>query len=177
MKRLAAALAAALLLAPAAEAQSTCSITASPGNCTATPNVAVGTVTVGTIVKLSLSADSATLTAPSLANFGPDSTATITDPGVLTLTVKSNSNYTVTLAASTALWTAPIGATKAAGDLSWGTSGSGPFTPISTTPATVMTGTRTAGTSTTLSYRTVYHWETTPPGQYSLQLTFTLTSP
>jgi hypothetical protein len=66
---------------------------------------------------------------------------------------------------------------KPAGDLLRATAAGGPFTALSTSPATVATGPATAGAATNLFFRTVYAWSVDTPGTYSLVVTFTLLAP
>jgi hypothetical protein len=101
-----------------------------------------------------------------------------------TLTIKANQPWTVHIRAAAPLWTATntsgnVAArpTKPAADLGWSTASNGIFTPLSTTDVTVVNGVASDGTIVTLHFRTVYNWSLDTPGNYSLALMLTLTSP
>ncbi|MGB7212993.1 MAG: hypothetical protein WBC97_10240 [Gemmatimonadales bacterium] len=162
--------------APRLAAQS-CSVNEPGGTCTA--SVAVSPVTIGTILQLTVSTAAVTLTPPLISDFGADSTATITNPSVVTVSAGGNVGFHLTLAATTSTWSSaapPI--PKAASDLSWATAVGGLYTPMSTTAATILSSAGPSNPITkTLSYKTTWHFIADPPGVYSLTLTYTLTSP
>jgi hypothetical protein len=168
-----------LLAAPALAAQNCTTANFNNSSCTVTVAVSVGSGAGGmpTVLAMSLSADSTNLTAPTTANFGADSSATITDANAVTLTVRGNQGFHITLKANGANWTGPV-ATKPASDLSWATASGGPYSAVSTTAATIFsTSSATNSTPVNLSFRTRYNFIQNVPGSYSLTLTFTLTSP
>jgi hypothetical protein len=71
----------------------------------------------------------------------------------------------------------PARVDKPAGDLGWGLSPGGPFTAMTTTATTVVSGTRTAGTSTPIYFSVALSYALDTPGNYSLPLLFSLISP
>lgn len=166
----------AIVLAPRLAAQ-TCSNSNPGGSCTV--NVTVSPVTIGTILQLTVSTASVTLTPPLISDFGADSTAVITDPSVVTVTAAGNTGFHVTMAATSATWASTAPPTpKPASDLAWATAVGGPYTPMSTTAATIISSAAASNPITaSLSYQTTWHFIDNPPGAYSLTLTYTLTSP
>ena len=137
-------------------------------------------MTAGRVVLLQASAGSTTLTAPTPTDFDAGFNAT-TGP---TLTVSANAGWTLHIKAGSALWTAvntspgaPARVNKPAADLKWSTTVNGVFTPFTTTDVNLVTGTATASSVTTLFFRTVYAWTLDTPGNYSLAVVLTLTSP
>jgi hypothetical protein len=139
-------------------------------------------VTVGTKVRLAISSNATALTVPTIADF--DNAAGVLDNGPL-LTVKANRPWTVKISANTAAWgyvdsfslggAAPV---KSAGELLWSTtSGSGYAAASNATPATVFSGNGTAGTSQNVYYQVMWNSATDRPGDYSLQLDYTITTP
>jgi hypothetical protein len=154
-----------------------CSVTGAPDNCTQLGSVSM---TAGRVVRLQVSAGSTSLTSPTTADFdaGFNSTA---GP---TFTVSANAPWTLSLRASTALWTAantspgaPARTTKPAADLKWSTASNGTFTSMTTTDATLVSGAATASSATNLFFETLYDWTLDTPGNYSLTVVLTLTAP
>jgi hypothetical protein len=66
---------------------------------------------------------------------------------------------------------------KPAGDLKWSTSSGGVFTALSGSDASLVNGSATASNATTLYFQTLYDWSVDTPGNYSLSIVLTLTSP
>jgi len=137
-------------------------------------------MTAGRVVLVQMSAGSTTLAGPTPADFDAGFNAT-TGP---TLTVSANAAWTLHVRASTALWTAtntspgaPARTTKPAADLKWSTSSGGAFTALTTSDATLVAGSATASSATTLFFQTLYAWTLDTPGNYSLSVVLTLTSP
>jgi hypothetical protein len=139
-------------------------------------------VTIGTKVRLTISSNTTALTAPTIADF--DNPAGVPDNGPQ-LTVKANRPWTVKISANTASWgyvdsfslggAAPV---KSAGDLRWSTtSGSGYVAVSNATPATVFSGNGTASTVQNVFYQALWNSATDVPGDYSLQLNYTITTP
>jgi hypothetical protein len=166
-----------LLAAPVSLVAQACTANGSPGNCNRTGSV---TMTAGRVVFLQVSAGSTTLTAPTPTDFDNGFNAT-TGP---TLTVSANAGWTLLLHASSAVWTAtntspgaPARANKPAGDLKWSKVSTGPFNALTTTDVTLVTGTATASNVTPLYFQTLYGWTLDTPGNYSLSVVLTLTSP
>lgn len=154
-----------------------CTATGAPANCGLPGSVSM---TAGRVIRLQVSAGSTALTAPTSADFDAGFNAT-TGPS---LTVSGNAAWTLHLRAFSALWTAtntspgaPARANKPAGDLKWSTASNGAFTPLTTGDVSLVTGSATASTATTLYFQTLYNWTLDTPGNYSLSIVLTLTSP
>lgn len=167
----------ALLTAPLSLNAQTCTANGSPANCSNTGSV---TMTAGRVVLLQVSAASTTLNPPTPTDFDNGFNAT-TGP---TLTVSANAPWTLYLRASSALWTAvntspgaPARTNKPAGDLKWSKVSGGPFSALTTTDVNLVTGTATASSVTSLYFQTLYSWTLDTPGNYSLSVVLTLTSP
>lgn len=132
-------------------------------------------VTVGTVLKLTLSSTTTPLTPPDQAAYdngyqldnGPSAT------------VKANRPWTLKIASAAGNWTAANGAnaSKAAGDLEWGTVSGGPYTGLTTSANGVTTGSGTSGTTQDFFYKTLWSYATDTPGDYSLVVVYTLTAP
>jgi hypothetical protein len=164
----------ALIAAPAA---AQCTASGAPASCNQPGSASM---TAGRVVRLQVSAGSTPLTAPTPADFDAGFNAT-TGP---TLTVSANAPWMLQVRASAASWTAtntspgaPARTNKPAADLQWARSSAGPFVALSTTDATLVSGTATASTATTLYFQTLYGWTTDTPGNYSLTVVLTLTAP
>lgn len=154
-----------------------CTASNAPANCTQLGSVSM---TAGRVVRLQVSAGSTPLTAPTPADFDAGFNATAGP----TFTVSANAPWTLSLRASSALWTAantspgaPARTTKPAGDLKWSTASNGTFTAMSTTDATLVSGAATASSATNLFFETLYDWTLDTPGNYSLTVVLTLTAP
>jgi hypothetical protein len=154
-----------------------CTASGAPANCNQPGSVSM---TAGHVVRLQVSAGSTSLTAPVPADFDAGFNST-TGP---TLTVSANAAWTLSLRASTALWTAtntspgaPARTNKPAADLRWSTTSGGTYNALTTTDATLVTGAATASTTTTLYLRTLYGWTLDTPGIYGLTVVLTLTAP
>jgi hypothetical protein len=163
------------LTAMSANAQ--CTASGAPANCSQAGSVSM---TAGRVVRLQMSAGSTSLTAPTPADFDAGFNST-TGP---TLTVSANAAWTLSIRASSAVWTATNTTTgvaarvnKPSGDLKWSTSSGGLFTALTPTDASLVTGSATASSPTTLYFRTFYDWALDTPGNYSLSVVLTLTSP
>jgi hypothetical protein len=127
-----------------------------------------------------MSAGSTSLTPPTTGDFDAGFNST-TGP---TLTVSANAAWTLHIRAASALWTATntttgvvARANKPAGDLKWSTASGGTFSPLSGSDATLISGSATANSATTLYFQTLYDWSLDTPGSYSLSVVLTLTSP
>jgi hypothetical protein len=154
-----------------------CTVSGSPSSCGLPGSVSM---TAGRVVRLQVSAGSTPLTAPTPADFDAGFNAT-TGP---TLTVSANAPWTLHLRSSSALWTAtstspgaPARANKPAADLRWSTAANGSFTSLSTSDVSLLSGSATASNLTTLFFHTLYDWTLDTPGNYSLSVVLTLTSP
>jgi hypothetical protein len=169
--------AAGLLTVPSLSEAQQCTANGAPASCGTAGSVSM---TAGRVVRLQLSTSSTALTAPTTADFDAGFNAT-TGP---TLTVSANAPWTLSLRASSPVWTAtntapgaPARIDKPAGDLNWSIASSGAFSVLTTSDATMLTGTATANIGTTLYFRTLYDWALDTPGNYSLSVVLTLTSP
>jgi hypothetical protein len=154
-----------------------CQITNAPGSCTQPGSVSLTAVRV---VRLQVNAGSTSLTAPTPADFDAGFNST-TGP---TLTVSANAPWMLQVRASAASWTAtntspgvPARTNKPAAELKWATSVGGPFSALGTTDVTLVSGSATAGSATTLYFQTLYSWTNDTPGNYSLSVVLTLTAP
>jgi hypothetical protein len=154
-----------------------CQVSSAPGSCTQPGSVSLTTVRV---VRLQVNAGSTSLTAPTPADFDAGYNST-TGP---TLTVSANAPWMLQVRASAGSWTAvntspgaPARTNKPAADLQWGTSAGGPFSALSTTDVTLVSGSATASSATTLYFQTLYSWTNDTPGNYSLTVVLTLTAP
>lgn len=154
-----------------------CSVTGAPANCSVPGSV---TMTAGRVVRLEMSAGSTPLTAPTPEDFDAGFNST-TGP---TLTVSANAPWTLHIRAASAQWTAtntspgaPARANKPAADLQWSIAAGGGFAALTTSDANLVSGSATASNATTLYFQTMYDWTLDTPGNYSLSIVLTLTSP
>ena len=166
-----------LLAAPVSLAAQACTANGSPGNCNRTGSV---TMTAGRVVLLQVSAGSTALTTPTPTDFDNGFNAT-TGP---TITISANAAWNLYLRASSAVWTAtntspgaPARTNKPAGDLKWSKTSNGTFNALTTTDVNLAAGTATASNATSLYFQTLYSWTLDTPGNYSLSVVLTLTSP
>jgi hypothetical protein len=132
------------------------------------------------VVKLQVSAGSTALTPPTTADFDAGFNTT-TGP---TLTVSANATWTLHVRATSAVWTAtnttpgaPARTNKPAGDLQWSSASNGAFIPLTTGDVNLFSGAATASNAMTLYFHTLYDWAQDTPGNYSLSVVLTLTSP
>ncbi|HEY5218156.1 MAG TPA: hypothetical protein VIJ16_00030 [Gemmatimonadaceae bacterium] len=154
-----------------AQAQATCGNTAA-SNATCSPAGVTVSTTVQNIVYMSIDVAGVALTAPTDADFTGGGTTTKTDLAKQVITVRANAAWTLTLAG--AAWTAPY--VKSVGDLSWTKDGS-TWTAMTTSAASVTTGTATGGSTTTIGYKTAWDLSADKPGTYTMALAFTLSAP
>jgi hypothetical protein len=161
----------------ASSASAQCQASGAPANCGQPGTVSM---TAGRVVRPQMSAVSTPLTAPLPADFDAGFNATAGP----TLTVSANASWTLSLRAAAATWTAtntspgaPARANKPAGDLMWSTLSTGPFAALTTSDVTLFTGAATASSATTLFFQTLYSWTLDTPGNYSMAIVLTLTSP
>ena len=162
---------------PARSVAQTCTATGANSNCTVPTST---TLTIGTVVRLVLSAIATPLTAPTEAGYDAGFAA---DAGP-TATVQANTPWRLQISAAAATWTAAntepgvaARAAKPAGDLTWSTAAGGPFAGLSVAPVDARTGAATAGNVGGFFYRTLYSWGLDTPGSYSLIVVFTLMAP
>jgi hypothetical protein len=154
-----------------------CTASGAPASCNLPGSVSM---TAGRVVRVQVSAGSTALTAPTPADFDAGFNST-TGPS---LTVSANAAWTLHVRASAALWTAtntspgaPARTTKPAADLMWSTASNGTFNALTTTDVLLVGGSATASNATTLYFQTLYSWTLDTPGNYSLAVILTLTSP
>ena len=160
-----------------ATAGAQCTANGAPASCGVPGSVSM---TAGRVVRLQMTAGSTSLTAPTPAAFDAGFNAT-TGP---TLTVSANAAWTLHIRAAAATWTAtntspgaPARINKPASDLQWSTSSSGGFAALTASDASLVTGAAAASNATTLYFQTLYDWTLDTPGNYSLSIMLTLTSP
>jgi hypothetical protein len=98
--------------------------------------------------------------------------------------VRANAGWVRHLRASTATWSAtttspgaPARPNKPAGDLKWALASNGTFAALTNSDVNLFSGPATASSATTLFFRTAYDWTLDTPGNYSLSIVLTLTSP
>ena len=154
-----------------------CTASGAPATCNLPGSVSM---TAGRVVRVQVSAGSTALTAPTPTDFDAGFNST-TGP---LLTVSANAAWTLHIRASAALWTAtntspgaPARTTKPAADLKWSTASNGTFNALTTTDVLLVGGSATASSATTLYFQTLYGWTLDTPGNYSLAVILTLTSP
>lgn len=164
-------------LARPSMAAAQCTAGGAPASCNLPGSVSM---TAGRVIRLLVSSGSTALTAPTLADFDAGFNST-TGPA---LTVSANGAWTLNVRAAAALWTAtntspgaPARTTKPAADLKWSTASNGAFNALTTTDALLVGGAATASNATTLYFQTLYNWTLDTPGNYSLAVILTLTSP
>lgn len=164
-------------LARPSMAAAQCTASGAPASCNLPGSVSM---TAGRVIRLQVGAGSTTLTAPTPADFDAGFNST-TGPS---FTVSANAAWTLHVRASAALWTAtntspgaPARTTKPAGDLKWSTASNGTFSALTTTDVLLVGGSATASSATTLYFQTLYAWTLDTPGNYSLAVILTLTSP
>ena len=149
-----------------------------PKTCTITFSDANPTGFVApTLMELTVSPTTWSVT-PTLANLNSGQTPTHT----MTLSVRANRSWIVT-ASGNATFTASgslARANKPVSNIRWSEVNSGVDTGLSTTAATITSG--SAGAATGSNVKTLYWWTTLswtgdPPGSYSMPITLTLTTP
>ena len=160
-------------------AQSTCTNTNVGASASCTRNLTF-TRTVGTVIKFDEGTLTVTLGAPTSTDFD----AGYVQSAGPTVTVYSNSAWTLKLDSPASTWTGtattsePVRASKPVGDLRWSTTANGIYTALLTNSGvSVATGSATNGTPITLFFRTALNWTLDTPGNYTLSVRFTLTSP
>ena len=168
------------LSTPAVAAQTvlTCSVSGQSGKCSPTVTLdQPATMVNPALLQLSVSPTSSTYTAATTDMDQATGVATFTP---VSLSVMANRSWTLQVNANFAFWTASAGAwgSKPASDLIWSLTPAGPTTSVTTTATTLTTGSAGPGSPTVLIYiRPVAHWLTDKPGNYSITVTFTMTTP
>ena len=158
-------------------AAQSCNIGTAPGNCTATTSA---TATVGKVVQLTLATTSSALATPTIADY---TNGYITGSGQL-VSIRANANVVVQVAARTAAWSATnitagvtAWATKPSTDLQLGPATTGPFTALTTAGYTLSSTGPTAALDLPVAYKVLLAWGSDTPGQYSLDVVYTVTAP
>jgi hypothetical protein len=153
-------------------------------NCRANPaSCSIGglsiQIAIGPAFRLTLSPATTSLISPTPTHYDAGMAPT-TGP---IATVVSNAPWTLSISAAAVTWSAvntesePARTDKPATDLKWSANAGGPFVPLTTSPATVTSGAATSGSTVSVFYQTLYSWTADPPGEYSLQVVFTISSP
>ena len=145
--------------------------------CVTTASVSM---TAGVVVDLTQSSATTSLGTPVASDF----TTGFKAANGPTLDVKSNGAWTIQIRAATSTWAATntspgvnARTNKPAADLTWSGSIGGTFVPLTLTGVTLLTGNATATTVQGVFYRTLYSWLLDTPGDYSLGVILTLSSP
>lgn len=167
-KRMIVGLAALLGLTVASQASAQ-SCTIAVASCSVATTVSA---TVPTIAKLILSTTSTTLNGP-VADLLDSVDVNTVGPSA---TVKANVGWHLQIS-SAANWTGTGSAgTKLIADFSWATSIAGSYTPVTTTAANIVNSATGSKTTQPMFYNVM--WRTSDaPGNYSLAVTYTLTTP
>jgi hypothetical protein len=154
-----------------------CSVGTAPGSCAATTSA---TVTVGKVVQLTLATTSSPIAPPTITDY---TNGYIAGSGQ-TVSIRANANVVVHVAARTATWsatntTAGVAAwpTKPSTDLQLGPATTGPFTALTTAGYTLSSSAATATLDLAVAYKVLLDWGSDTPGQYSLDVVFTVTAP
>jgi hypothetical protein len=166
--------AATLLGASRLAAQSCTDTQTGAASCTVATTVSA---TVPTIIRLSLT----NFTSGTTTDFGSISASDFTtgykDAAGPRANVKANKAWSLTVASSAATFTG-TGAAKLASDLLWKAGlGGTPSTAMSTTAATLNSGSATNSLDTDIQYRLLWAYANDTPGTYSLTVNFTLSAP
>jgi len=166
-----------LAVSAGALAGQSCSVGAAPGNCTATTSA---TLTVGKVVQLTLATTSTTLATPTIADY---TTGYLTGSGQ-TVSIRANANVVVHVAARTATWAATnttpgvaAWTAKPSTDLQLGPATTGPFTAMTTAGHTLSSSGATATLELPVAYKVLLDWGNDTPGQYSLDVVYTVMAP
>jgi hypothetical protein len=166
------------LVTPVAAAQTSCSVTGTSGKCSPTVSLSSpGTIVNPALLQLTVSPTSSTYTA---AATDMNASNGLAAQSVVTLTVEANRSWTVHVNGNTSVWSGSSGAwtSKPVGDLIWSLTPTGTTTAMSTTAQTLTTGSPGLGSPGVAVYmRPVAHWTTDKPGTYSMNVTFTLSTP
>ncbi len=176
-KRMAGMLAVLLMLAARSGTAQSCSVGTAPGSCSAST---AATLTIGKVVQLTLATTATALATPTVADY---TTGYLTGSGQL-VSIRSNASVVGQVAARSATWTATnttVGVTawaaKPSTDLQLGASTAGPLTPLTTGGCTHASSRATATLDLPLVYKVLLDWGADTPGQYSLDVVYTVTAP
>jgi hypothetical protein len=138
-------------------------------------------VTIGALVKLEMSATTTTLTPPLVADLAAGFVADI-GPGFI---VHANQDWTLSIKSDAATdwsYSGTKGGVKPIGDLTWSTISEFGFTALTTSNATVSSGSSaTDNTEVGLYFKTLYSSDYSSlnnrPGTYTLPIVLTLSAP
>ena len=170
----------ALAAASAARAQTCTNAGVASATCSV---VATASATVQHVVSMNIGSTTLALSGISaVADYNGSGVATKSDVNLHSITIRANRSWTLSVNANAATWTfTPAGGTtdpsKLAGDLGWSTTGGAPFTAMTTSAATVSTGSATNSAVIPMSYQETYNITKDVPGSYSLGLTYTISAP
>lgn len=153
-----------------------CSTANGNPNTNCSGNVA-SNLTIPILIRLTIDDTSTTLPSPTETIYNAGQTSTSSTGPVAT--IKTNNAWTLLVRASTTTWSGSGGAraTKPAGDLLWRTSSGSGGAAMSTTNATVASGSRGVSNVVSIFYNTLWTWGSDTPGTYTLTVIFTATSP
>lgn len=173
LRILRAAVIAAGLTAPAVGAAQSCEV-----NNQASCIVSAGTITIRVTraARITVGATAVALPQADIAAFQAGFGA----PQPVSISIQSNSPWSVGVHGAAAVWTATPGTArqnKPVGDLQWSTAPGGPYADLTQTLATIQSGAATGTGAITLYLRGRYTWAVDSPGAYSVPLVVTLTAP
>jgi hypothetical protein len=134
---------------------------------------------VADVFSLTISPLSTPLGTPTWADF---TTGYLNVATPVSLTARANRSYMVTISAATPTFSfTPAGAqpnpNKPRSDLQWAHSSGGAYTSIGTGGTVLSGGAATNGASQDVYYRTLWNIAQAPPGNYSLNVSFTISAP
>ena len=131
--------------------------------------------TTNYVARLALSSGTTTLTPPTALNFG---TATgVNNAAAVTLDVRSNATYTVTVAATSTNFAGGSGS-KPASSVKYTTDGFSTLKLVSGGGSQLASGATATSTRTyAIGYNTTYAWLEDTPGTYTLAINYTPTAP
>jgi len=159
------------------EGQTTCEVN-NQASCTIQDATMTITLNISRAARLSVGGTSLTLPIPSA--LGVDGAPGLS--AVYPVTIQSNTNWTLGLQTTAALWNGtPISTArqnKPASDLQWNNPAvNGTFLDLSPTTTTIGSGGATAGSVVNLNLRVRYSFMLDLPGTYTLPLQLLLTAP
>ena len=131
--------------------------------------------TIPPFLKMTLGANTFTLTPPAITDFAADSTANITEASTFNVTVISNKSYNVSLQGAS--WTAPWA--KPVSDLSYNVNG-GSYSTVTTSAVNLYAASQTntfQGRAAAIGFKTHWDFDNDIPGAYSMVLTYSLSAP
>lgn len=129
------------------------------------------------VFTLSISPISTPLGTPTWADFTTGYLDVATPVG---LTARANRSYKVTISAAAATFSytgSQPNPNKPRSDLQWALTAGGSYTGIGTGATVLSGGSATNGASQDVFYRTLWNIAQAPPGDYSLNVSFTISAP